>query len=672
MDKEQLQQKKEQKKDMKMRKRILKCFTGLLIFGLVLTVRVVCLQTVQSADLTERADAQSEADRKIQPPRGMILDRDGKVLAISEVAKSLYADPTMMQSDTDGKGKTPAEAAELLAPYLRIKQDEIEERLSRDTSFVWLDRTMDDDKYQALKSVIADKHIKGLRFVDENRRYYPNGTLAAQLIGFVGDNDHGLDGIEMVLDDDIRGDTQKLRLTTDSNNVPIFDSALEKVLPDKEKSVRLTIDSTIQYIAEKGLDDIMKNNKPEGAAIIIMNPKTGEILAMASRPNFDPNDYGKANKEAYKNRAVVNLYEPGSTFKSLMASAALDAGTWTESKTYKDVGYVQVDDRVISNWDDSGMGTVTLKEILKFSINTGMVAIGLNTGGKILTSYAEKYGFGKQTGIELPGEGEGILFNPDEMSNINTATMAIGQGIAVTPLQMVQAFGAVANHGTMMKPFVIKEIDNPDGSVFKKTEPQEVGQPVSAEVSRIISTIMADEINSGGGLNAKIDGYNFCGKTGTAQRLNSEGTGYADGQYIGSFVGFGPLEDPEYVVLIVVDNPSGVYYGAQVAAPVFKSMMTDIVRIKGIRPASAAAANATVLKSLPAAVSKAPLPPVDATGDTVLLPSFIGYDSREVNEWLNAAGLGFIPNGTGLATYQVPAAGTYVDAGSNVTVSFSR
>ena len=672
MDKEQLQQKKEQKKDMKMRKRILKCFTGLLIFSLVLTVRLVCLQTVQSADLTERVDAQSEADRKIQSPRGMILDRDGKVLAISEVAKSLYADPTMMQSDTDGKGKTPAEAAELLAPYLRIKQDEIEERLSRDTSFVWLDRTMDDDKYQALKSVIADKHIKGLRFVDENRRYYPNGTLASQLIGFVGDNDHGLDGIEMVLDDDIRGDTQKLRLTTDSNNVPIFDSALEKVLPDKEKSVRLTIDSTIQYIAEKGLDDIMKNNKPEGAAIIIMNPKTGEILAMASRPNFDPNDYGKANKEAYKNRAVVNLYEPGSTFKPLMASAALDAGTWTESKTYKDVGYVQVDDRVISNWDDSGMGTVTLKEILKFSINTGMVAIGLNTGGKILTSYAEKYGFGKQTGIELPGEGEGILFNPDEMSNINTATMAIGQGIAVTPLQMVQAFGAVANHGTMMKPFVIKEIDNPDGSVFKKTEPQEVGQPISAEVSRIISTIMADEINSGGGLNAKIDGYNFCGKTGTAQRLNSEGTGYAEGQYIGSFVGFGPLEDPEYVVLIVVDNPSGVYYGAQVAAPIFKMMMTDIVRIKGIRPASAAAANATVLKSLPAAASRAPLPPVDVTGDTVLLPSFIGYDSREVNEWLNAAGLGFIPNGTGIATYQVPAAGTYVDAGSNVTVSFSR
>ena len=559
-----------------------------------------------------------------------------------------------------------------MAPYLRIKQDEIEERLSRDTSFVWLDRTMDDDKYQAVKTVIADKHIKGLRFVDENRRYYPNGTLAAQLIGFVGDNDHGLDGIEMVLDDDIRGDTQKLRLTTDSNNVPIFDSALEKVLPDKEKSVRLTIDSTIQYIAEKGLDDIMKNNKPEGAAIIIMNPKTGEILAMASRPNFDPNDYGKANKEAYKNRAVVNLYEPGSTFKPLMASAALDAGTWTESKTYKDVGYVQVDDRVISNWDDSGMGTVTLKEILKFSINTGMVAIGLNTGGKILTSYAEKYGFGKQTGIELPGEGEGILFNPDEMSNINTATMAIGQGIAVTPLQMVQAFGAVANHGTMMKPFVIKEIDNPDGSVFKKTEPKEVGQPVSAEVSRIISTIMADEINSGGGLNAKIDGYNFCGKTGTAQRLNSEGTGYADGQYIGSFVGFGPLEDPEYVVLIVVDNPSGVYYGAQVAAPIFKMMMTDIVRIKGIRPASAAAANATVLKSLPAAASRAPLPPVDVTGDTVLLPSFIGYDSREVKEWLNDAGLGFIPNGTGLATYQVPAAGTYVDAGSNVTVSFSR
>ena len=663
MDNE-LKAKADKRREQKMCRRIITCLIILFAFCATAAGRLFWLQVVRSAELSERVDAQSEADRKIQSPRGMILDRDGKVLAISEVAKSLYADPTMTE-------KSPAEMARLLAPYLRISEEAIEERLSRDTAFVWLERTMDNDKYERLKEFIAKEQIKGLRFVDENRRYYPNGTLAAQLIGFVGDNDHGLDGIEMVLDDEIRGDTQKLRLTTDSNNVPIFDSALEKVLPDKERSVRLTIDSTIQYIAEKGLDEIVKKNKPEGAAVIIMDPKTGEILAMASRPNFDPNDYGKGNAAAYKNRAVVNLYEPGSTFKPIMASAALDAGTWTENKVYHDIGYIHVDDRTIHNWDDSGMGNVTLKDILKFSINTGMAEIGISTGGAVLSKYAEKYGFGKPTGIELPGEGEGILFDPEEMSRVDTAIMAIGQGIAVTPLQMVQAFGGLANRGTMMKPFVIKEIDNPDGSVYKKTEPVEAGRPVSPEVSRTISRIMAEEINSGGGINAKIDGYNFCGKTGTAQRLNAEGTGYAEGQYIGSFVGFGPLEDPQYVVLIVVDNPSSVYYGAQVAAPVFKEMMTDIVRIKGIRPADPSAVNAGIFRSEGGSV-RSFLPPVYADADGILLPSFAGFDSREVNEWLNEAGLSFIPVGTGLAVYQHPDAGTYVEPGSDVTVSFTR
>lgn len=652
-----------QKNKPNMHKRLVKCCAVLCGLFIFLATRLIWIQVVNGEEYAERVGMQSEADRKIQSPRGMILDRDGKVLAISEMAKSLYADPTMTE-------KSPAEMAKILAPYLRIKEADIEERLSRDTAFVWLDRTMDNDKYEALKAVVAEKKLKGLHFVDENRRYYPNGTLAAQLIGFVGDNDRGLDGIEMILDDEIRGDTQKLRLTTDSNNVPIFDSALERILPDKKRSVSLTIDSTIQYIAEKGLDEVVKRHHPEGAAVIVMDPKTGEILAMASRPNFDPNEYGKGDAAAYKNRAVVNLYEPGSTFKPIMASAALDSGKWTEDRVYHDIGYINVDDRTIHNWDESGMGNVTLKDILKFSINTGMAEIGLCTGGPTLTKYAEKYGFGKITGIELPGEGEGILFDPETMSRVDTAIMAIGQGIAVTPLQMVQAFGGLANGGRMMKPFVIKEIDNPDGSVYKKTEPVQAGQPIRADVSKIISRIMAEEISSGGGLNAKIDGYSFCGKTGTAQRLNSEGTGYAEGQYIGSFVGFGPLEDPQYVVLIVVDNPSRIYYGAQVAAPIFKDIMTDIVRIKGIRPTEKSLLDPVLPKET--GRPRLSLPPVTKSGDGILLPSFLGYDSRDVNTWLNEAGLGFVPNGTGEAVYQSPAAGTYVEAGSDVYVSFTR
>jgi cell division protein FtsI (penicillin-binding protein 3)/stage V sporulation protein D (sporulation-specific penicillin-binding protein) len=284
--------------------------------------------------------------------------------------------------------------------------------------------------------------------------------------------------------------------------------------------------------------------------------------------------------------------------------------------------------------------------------------------------YAKKFGFGQPTGIELPGEGAGILFNPDTMSRVDTAVMAIGQGTAVTPLQMVQAFGGLANGGHMMKPFIIKEIDNPDGSIYKKTEPQEAGQPISTETSRTISKYMAEEISSGGGQNAKIEGYEFCGKTGTAQRLNKEGTGYAEGQYIGSFVGFGPLEDPQFVVLIVVDNPSGVYYGAQVAAPVFKEMMTDIVRFKGLRPTNEAHTNQIAKKN--ESTKERKIPDIHRTDEGILMPSFMGWDSREVNDWLNQAGLGFVPLGMGQAVHQNPPAGTYAEPGSDVDVTFAR
>lgn len=651
----------------KLRKRIavwVVCI-GLFIV-LPITLHLVWLQAFKGEYFRNMADSQTEENYSLQSPRGTILDRDGHVLAISEMTKSLYADPTMIE-------KSPEEMAQILAPYLKLSQAEIQERLERDTAFVWLERTMDHDRSAALEEAIKEQKLKGLRLVNESRRYYPNGSMAAQLIGFVGDKDKGLDGIEMVLDDDIRGNIQSLQLTTDRNSNPIFESALSKVLPDKQRSVRLTIDSTIQYVAEKGLDGIVKNNSPEGAAIIIMNPKTGEILAMASRPNFDPNDFGKSNQESYKNRAVVNLYEPGSTFKPIMASAAVDSGKWHVNDKYLDTGSIEVADRTIYNWDKKGMGNVTLKQIIMYSINTGMAKVGVTTGGRTLTEYAKRYGFGQPTGIELPGEGAGILFDPDTMSIVDTAVMAIGQGVAVTPLQMVQAFGGLANGGHMMKPYVISEIDNPDGSIYRKTEPQEIGQPISAETSRIISQYMADEISSGGGQNAKVEGYQFCGKTGTAQRLNKDGTGYAEGQYICSFSGFGPLEDPQYVVLIVVDNPSGVYYGAQVAAPVFKEIMSEIVRFKGIRPTDAKS-NAVSTGKLKKSDDKPrhAIPDIKTSEKGVLIPSFTDWDSREVNDWLKAAGLGFIPHGTGYAVSQDPREGAYGEPGSAVEVTFAR
>ena len=654
--------KNERKERHSIRYRMGICVVAMLLLAGGIILRLFILQVWQHDDMVTRAEEQTEMERRLQSPRGMILDRNGKVLAISEMSKSLYADPTMLN-------EPPEYVAEVLSPYLRISQDEIERRLTEDTAFVWLDRQMDHDKYEAAEAAIKAENLQGLGFRDESRRFYPNGTMAAQVIGFVGDNDRGLEGIEMILDNEIRGSKQSFRLQTDNKNTPVFASALKRILPDKERSVRLTLDSTIQYVAEKELDGIMNRSHPEGASIIVMDPKSGEILAMASRPTYDLNDYSKGNKDSYKNRAVVNIYEPGSTFKPIIAAAALDSGKWHVSDVYDDTGSVNVADRIIHNWDMKGMGRVTLREIIMYSINTGMAHVAVTTGGKTLTKYAKRFGFGTITGSELPGEQEGILFDPNEMSIVDTAAMGIGQGIAVTPLQMVQAFSAIANEGHMMKPFIVKEIDYPDGSIYEKKEPTEAGQPISAGTAETISKYMGEEISSGGGQSAKIEGYTFGGKTGTAQKKNEDSTGYAEGQYVGSFIGFGPLEDPQFLVLIVVDDPKGAYYGAQVAAPVFKEMMTEIVRMKGIRPTSEMNKKPLGPAVMP---QKRSIPAVHISADGVLMPSFIGWSTREVNDWLNEAGLGFIPKGMGNAVQQDPRPGSYAPEGSDVTVIFKR
>lgn len=656
-----------------MSQRIKICVFFMVAFWCIIVVKVSVYQIYYHSKMETMAQGQAEQERKIQSPRGTIMDRDGRVLAISEMAKSLYADPAMIQKAhaNDPSKPSPDEVAHLLAPYLKLKEPELAKVLNEDTGFVWLEHTMEHDTYLAVNDIIKSNKLEGLVFQDENHRYYPNGKMAAQLIGFVGADDRGLTGIEMILDSEIKGDLEELKITTDKQNISILGSVLEKVLPHKERSVRLTIDSSIQYIAERGLDGIMKRNKPSGAAIIIMDPKTGEILAMASRPNFDPNEFGKGSDEAYKNRAVNNIYEPGSTFKPIMASAALDSGKWDINRVYHDTGSIEIGDRTIYNWDKVGLGNVTIRDMLKYSINTAMSYLGMTIGKETEIAYAHKFGFGQPTGIELPGEASGMLFDVNTMTPIDEATMAIGQGNAVTPLQMVQAFGAIANGGHMMKPYVIKEIDNPDGSVYKQFNATEVGQPISEEVSKTITDILADEVSTGGGQNAKIDGYRFCGKTGTAQRLDPDNGGYAEGQYIGSFVGFGPAEDPQYVVLIVVDNPSGVYYGAQVAAPVFKEIMTEIVRIKGISPTERRSSVPTDAKK-DTTTPRHEIPEVRRSEEGILIPSFMGWTNREVNDWLTKAGLGFIPTGTGRGVYQEPRAGMYVPENSDVHVTFVR
>ena len=634
---------------------------AVLIMGAgVLVLRLFFLQIVDTSDLEAKNLSQVQVDRKLQSPRGTIYDRHGSPLAMSVFTKSLYADPQMLK-------KNPEDIAELVAPYVSISKEAIVENLKEDTAFVWLDRMMEPDKSKAVEKIIEDEKLEGLNFVEESKRYYPNGNLAAQVLGFVGTEDKGLDGLEMVLDDELKGGLTKEVVATDRKGNAIFGSVLAQYLPDKGKSVTLTIDATVQFIAERALEQAMVDIKPAHASVIVMDPKTGEILAMANRPTYDPNHYDKGKEQDFKNIAVTNLYEPGSTFKPIIASAALASGKWTVDTVYNDTGSIMASGHVMQNWNGEGYGKVRLLEILKFSINTGMVRLGLTTGPEILSEYVHKYGFGQPTGIELPGEGEGLLFNPEEMADIDTASMSIGQGIAVTPLQMVRAFGAIANGGILMKPHIVKAYNNPDGTVASETQTESQGQAIPENVASTIVDILEKEVSEGGGNKAMVEGYHFGGKTGTAQKLNTEYGGYLDGRYIASFIGFGPVEDPKFVVLVAIDDPSnGSIYGGQIAAPVFKDIMSQLVRYYQISPSvkEEVKVGATTVQTLPN--------PSKNSDGSVTLPNFAGFPYGAVRDWLNEAGLYFKPDGTGNAVSQDEAPGSAAFPGDAITVHFVR
>ena len=632
----------------------------LLVIACGLGVQLFLLQIVDKSMLEVKNLNQVQVDRMLQSPRGTIYDRNGTPLAMSVVTKSLYADPKMINA-------SPEEIASIIEPYVHVPKEKIAEYLKEDTAFVWIDRMMEPDKSKAVAAALEEKKITGFNFVEESKRYYPNGTLLAQVLGFVGTDDKGLDGLEMVLDGELRGGVTQELVATDRKGNAIFGSVLSKYLPDKGKSVILTIDSTIQFIAERALDKAMIDTKAAHASVIVMDPKTGEILAMANRPTYDPNHYDKGKADEFKNIAVTNLYEPGSTFKPIIASAALASGKWTADTVYNDTGHIEASGHVMQNWNGEGYGKVKLLEILKFSINTGMAKIGLTTGPSILSDYVRRYGFGKPTGIELPGEGEGILFEPNEMSDIDTASMSIGQGVAVTPLQMVRAFGAIANGGKMMKPHIIKVYNNPDGSASSSTESEAAGEPIPSNVDKEIINILEKEVSEGGGNKAMVEGYRFGGKTGTAQKLNTEYGGYLDGRYIASFIGFGPVEDARFVALVMIDDTSaGSIYGGQIAAPVFRDIMSQLVRYYQLSPSvkEKAQIGTAQMRTLP--------PGVKGSGGTVTLPNFGGFPYGAVRDWLHEAGLYFKPDGTGNAVSQDEAPGTVVSPGEVITVHFAR
>ena len=645
-------------------KRIALFVSLLFVAVFILIIRIAWIQFVDGKNMTARSTIQLRESKVLHSPRGTIYDRNGQEMAVSGMTKSLYANPSEIR-DADN-------VALVLATLLEMKPEDIKERLLVGGQFIWIKRMIEPDVAKQVKEVIKQYDIKGLAFLEESKRYYPNDTLAAQVLGFVGTDDIGLDGLEMALDKTIKGKRVEQSVDTDSHGIPIFKSIFN-FIPNKEgKNVYLTLDSGIQFIVEKSLDKAMKDTGAQGATVIVMNPHTGEILALANRPTYNPNQFYKYGDNEWKNRAVSYNYEPGSTFKTIVAAAAIQEGKAYPEEIFVDKGYVEVSGRRIKNWNDESYGNISFLDILKYSINTGFVQVGMRLGAHKLTEYAQAFGFGKSTGIDLPGEESGLLFEPRDMRDSDTATMAIGQSIAVTPLQLITAVAALANDGVLLKPHIIKEIRNADGTLSAGISPQSVRQVVSPQTARTIANMMEKEVSEGGGNKAAVKGYHFAGKTGTAEKLKDDGSGYAAGHYVASFIGFGPVEDPQVVILVVLDDPSGVYYGGQIAAPVASDILGKIMRHLNIHPylKDEIIPLPSPLVPLTPAVNVQPQIPVVPPAGKAVVPNVAGMSIREAGEKLNKVGLAMVPVGTGVAAQQSIVPNTIVEPGIEITIYF--
>ena len=649
---------------------------GLIMFiflGVVL--RLLWVQIISGTELGKKATTQITGHIKKTAPRGKILDCNGEELAVSIMANTLIANPKEMVLNPKKKQEQEVprdikrEAARLLAPALKMNEEELYKDFSLEGEYVRIQRLMEPKEYEAVAQIIKENKLPGLYFEQESKRYYTKKTMAAQVLGFVGEDDSGLSGLELALDGILKGALFYQEEKVDALGRPVAESSLMDKRPPKVSTVYLTIDSKMQFVVEDALDDAMKRTHAAGAAVIIMDPETGAILAMGSRPTFDPNNYGKSAPESWLNRGISMIYEPGSVFKPIMGCAGMSEGIISPDSPIQDNGSIQVADRTIRNWDGSGMGAIHFQDVIKYSINTGMVQLGLKLGADREIAYAKKFGFGKDTGIELPGEEDGILYNPKKMVLPDIATMAIGQGVAVTPLQMLRAICSIANGGELLQPYIIDKIVAPNGDIIRRGGKKVVRRVITEDVAAQMRLMMEKVVSEGGGKSAHIKGYRIAGKTGTAEKLSPNG-GYAAGQYIASFVGFVPADKPKYAMLVMLDRPQGAFYGSQVSAPIFKDTLQQILVAKGVQP--------SIHEDLPSfnehGGTAEPLaktvPVLQQKGDKWLLPNLQGLDVRTISGILEPAKIRLVPVGSGISYQQEPAAGAEIPLGAQVKVWF--
>jgi stage V sporulation protein D (sporulation-specific penicillin-binding protein) len=522
-----------------------------------LACRLIYLQAFQHESLSEMAKRQRTRTVPVAAMRGTIYDRGGEVLAKSVAAASVYAVPAEV-ADKE-------QAANILAEILGEEPNKILARLQRRQSLVWLARRVDEKTEEKLRHVSID----GIGLTAESEREYPQGVAAAHVLGFTGFDNQGLDGLELVYDEILRGEAGCIAVEYDAGGRELPKARHEYIEPKKGKDIYLTIDLAMQRVLEKELDQIMAECGAKGVYGVMMQPQTGEILAMANRPAFNPNEFGKYAPELWRNKAVADAFEPGSTFKILTLAAALDSKTAGRGEHFFDSGFVEVQGHYVHCWKKGGHGSQSFDEMVWNSCNPAFVMLGLRMGSDVFYDYLQRFGLGSRTGISLVGEASGILYKKSRVQPLNLATMAMGQSIAVTPVQLAAAVSAAINGGSYFKPQIVRAFGEGEDAQIVASE--KMRQAVSEQTSREVREILTGVVENGSGKNAAVDGYAVGGKTGTAQKAG-EG-GYMSGKYIASFIGFAPAENPEALLYIAIDEPQGMYYGGQVAAPRFKNIM---------------------------------------------------------------------------------------------------
>ncbi|MDL0418559.1 stage V sporulation protein D [Caldibacillus thermoamylovorans] len=546
---------------------------GFFVF-LVLIFRLGFIQFALSDMLTERAKNSWNREIPFEPKRGEIVDRNGVALATNMSAPTVYVVPRQI--------KNPADTAEKLANVLNANVQDVYQQITKKSSMERLKsgRKITNEKAKEVENL----NLPGVYIAEDSKRYYPFGDYLSHVLGFTGIDNQGLTGLELSYDKELSGAKGSVQFYSTAKGERMKNMPDDFQEPVNGYNLVLTIDSKIQTIMERELDNAEAKYNPDGLLAIAMNPNNGEILGMASRPNFDPSDFQNVAPEIYnRNIPIWSTYEPGSTFKIITLAAALEEGKVNlEKDRFYDSGHVEVGGTQLHCWKRGGHGSQTFLEVVQNSCNPGFIEMGQRLGKDTLFKYIHNFGFGQKTGIDLEGEGTGILFPLDKVGPVELATTAFGQGVSVTPIQQVAAVSAAINGGTLYQPYVAKQlVDSQTNEVVMKKSPVAKRKVISEKTSEQIRYALESVVAQGSGKKAFIDGYRVGGKTGTAQK--AQGGRYLENNYILSFIGFAPADDPQIVVYVAVDNPkNAIQFGGQVAAPIVGNIIEDSMRILGV------------------------------------------------------------------------------------------